>query len=254
MSSIVTALIVFGCAFGMALLGLLLHQRLPRHHLDEDSKEVVKLVMGLIATMAALVLSLLIASANSSYNQQSSELESMSANVVLLDRLLMLYGPETKPVRTELRAAVQMTHDQVWLPEQNQSGSLNPGALKGSAAAFIEQLEDLTPRTEAQRGMQNRALQLSETIGQTRLLMFAQRSGGSVSWPFLTVLVFWICVLFLGFGLFTRANATVVIALLVGTLSVSGAVFLILELNTPYRGLMKISDAPLRAAMQQIGS
>ena len=204
--------------------------------------------------MAALVLSLLIASANSSYNEQSSELQSMSANVVLLDRLLMLYGPETAPVRVELRGALQVTHDRVWPPEQNQRGSLDPGALKGSATAFVEQLEDLTPKTEAQRGMQNRALQLSETIGQTRLLMFAQRSGGSVSWPFLTVLVFWICVLFLGFGLFARANATVVVALLVGTLSVSGAVFLIMELNTPYQGFMKISDAPLRAAMQQIGS
>jgi hypothetical protein len=238
----------------MALFGMLLHRRLPRHHLDADSKEVVKLVMGLIATMAALVLSLLIASANSSYNEQSSELQSMSANVVLLDRLLMLYGPETAPVRDQLHVLIQVTHDQVWPGEISQRSSLDPKVSKSSAILFIELLEDLTPRTEAQRGMQNRALQLTETIGQTRLLMFAQRSGGSVSWPFLTVLVFWISVLFLGFGLFARANTTVVVALLVGTLSVAGAVFLILELNTPYQGLMKISDAPLRAAIQQIGS
>ena len=252
MSATVIALIVFGCAFGSAVLGMLLHRILPRHHLDAASKEAVKLVMGLIATMAALVLSLLVASASSSYNEQSNELQSMSANVVLLDRLMMLYGPETKPVRAELRAALQVSHDQVWPPEQNQRGSPDRGASKSSMTAFIEQLEDLTPKTEAQRRIQGRALQLTETIGQTRLLMDAQRSSGAVSWPFWTVLVFWIGVLFLGFGLFTRANATVVMMLMVGALSVSGAVFLILELNTPYQGLMKISDAPLRAAMMHI--
>ncbi len=99
--------------------------------------------------------------------------------------------------------------------------------------------------------MQSRAMQESESIARSRLLMFEQL-GGSISWPFLTVLVFWICVLFLGFGLFARFNATVTVALLVGALSVAGAIFLILELNEPYHGLMRISDEPLRNAMAQI--
>ncbi len=100
--------------------------------------------------------------------------------------------------------------------------------------------------------MQSRAVQESESIGRSRLLMVAQL-GSSISWPFLTVLVFWICVLFLGFGLFARFNATVTVALLVGALSVAGAIFLILELNDPYRGLMRISDEPLRNAIAQLG-
>jgi hypothetical protein len=94
-------------------------------------------------------------------------------------------------------------------------------------------------------------LQETESITQARLLMFEQL-GGSIAWPFLTVLVFWICVLFLGFGLFARFNATVTLALLVGALSVAGAIFLILELNDPYHGLMHISDEPLRDAIAQI--
>src|SRR5438874_9876491 len=99
--------------------------------------------------------------------------------------------------------------------------------------------------------MHSRAVQETESIAQSRLLMFEQL-GGSISWPFLTVLIFWICVLFLGFGLFARFNTTVTVALLVGAVSVAGAIFLILELSDPYRGLMRISDEPLRDTMGQI--
>ena len=99
--------------------------------------------------------------------------------------------------------------------------------------------------------MQSRAVQESEAITQSRLLMFEQL-GGSISWPFLTVLIFWICVLFLGFGLFARFNTTVTVALLVGALSVAGAIFLILELSNPCRSPMRISHEPLRNAMSQI--
>ena len=99
--------------------------------------------------------------------------------------------------------------------------------------------------------MLGRAIQESDSIGRLRLLMTSQL-GSSIAWPFQTVLVFWICALFFGFGLFARFNATVTLALLVGALSVAGAIFLILELNDPYRGLMRISDEPLRGAISQI--
>ena len=92
MSSFAIALVVFGCSFGAALIGMVLHVKLPDHHLDTDSRDVVKLVMGLIATMSALVLSLLIASANSSYDRQSSELKALSTKILLLDRTLKFTG------------------------------------------------------------------------------------------------------------------------------------------------------------------
>jgi Protein of unknown function (DUF4239) len=251
MSALSIAAIVFATSFAAALLGMLLHAKLPDHHLTTESKDVVKLVMGLIATMAALVLSLLIASANSTYNTQRSELESVSANIVLLDRLLVFYGPDAKDTRDALHVVVQATHDLIWPPKGGGSATLDPRSMQRSATAFITRLQSLTPKNDAERGMQTRALQLSETIGQTRLLMYEQLSGG-VSWPFLTVLVFWICMLFLGFGLLTHRNGTITVALLIGTLSVSGAVFLIFELNSPYQGLLQMSDAPLRDAITEI--
>ena len=224
---------------------MVLHVKLPDRHLDQDSRDVVKLVMGLIATMSALVLSLLIASANSSYDQQSSELKVLSANVLLLDRTLKFYGPGAKEARDGLRDAIRQTHDRIWSPDGVRPENLD------SVNASIEQLLRLSPKTDAERMMQSRAVQESESITQSRLAMFEQL-GSSISWPFLTVLVFWICVLFVGFGLFARFNPTVTVALVVGALSVAGAIFLILELSEPYRGLMRISDEPLRNAIGQI--
>ena len=117
MSSFAIATVVLGCSFGAALIGMVLHIKLPDHHLDSDSRDVVKLVMGLIATMSALVLSLLIASANSSYDRQSSELKALATNVLLLDRTLKFYGPGAKEARNGLREAIVQTHDRIWSRE-----------------------------------------------------------------------------------------------------------------------------------------
>jgi hypothetical protein len=243
-SSLAIASIVFGCAFGCALVGAVV--RLPEDHRDQDSRDVVKLVLGLIATIAALVLSLLIASTSNSYNAQRSELQSLSANVILLDRLLAAYGPEAKDARDRLRDSVQMTHDQIWSRDGAQPMALD------RVHEFIIRLQGLSPKTDAQRAMQGRIMDVGQTLVQTRLLMFEQL-GGAIHWPVLAVLVFWICVLFLGFGIFTRRNPTIVAALLLGALSVSAALILIMELSSPYNGLLQISDTPLRNALAQLG-
>jgi hypothetical protein len=251
MSSTATASIVFGCSFGTALLGMVLHRKLPDHHLDAGSKDVVKLVMGLIATMAALVLSLLIASGSSSYQAQQHEVRSLAADVLLLDRILSFYGQDAKESRDRLRQGVAALHDQIWSPDGSRGADLDPRATQGVANAFVDSLERLSPKTDSQTMLKGQAMHLGQNLGQTRLLMFEQ-SASSISWPFLTVLVFWLCMLFLGFGLLARFQATVAVALLIGCVSVAGAIFLILEQNSPYEGFMRISDAPVRNALAEI--
>jgi hypothetical protein len=245
------AAVVFGCSFGAAIAGMVLHVKVPDRHLDSGSQDIVKLVMGLIATMAALVLSLLIASASAAYNQQSNELKAMSANIILLDRTLELYGPGAKTARDGLRDLIRQTHDRIWSPEGTRPEDLNSTETRNSAKANIEKLESLSPQTDSERMMQARAMQEAEGIAQSRLLMFEQL-GGTIAWPFLTVLIFWICMLFLGFGLFARFNPTVTVALMVGALSVAGAIYLILELSDPYSGIMRISDQTVLNALAQI--
>jgi hypothetical protein len=204
--------------------------------------------MGLIATMAALVLSLLISSANSSYDTQAAGLRQMSADVAQLDRMLVLYGPEAQEIRALLRQAVTAAHQRVWPPDGNQPPNLDPAVSRAQTDAFYTKLQNLTPKTAAQTRAQDAAWQLTASLVRMRLLLYGQLNG-SISWPLLAVLIFWVSVLFLGFGLFARTNVTVVVTMTIGAISVAGAVFLILELNQPYSGLIRLSDAPIRAAL-----
>jgi hypothetical protein len=244
--------VVFACVFGGALVGMLLRATLPAHHLNADSKDVVKLGMGLVATMSALVLGLLVASAKSSFDAQGTQLKQMSANVVLLDRVLAHYGPETKEARAALRATVASAIDQVWSKSTYQSEKLDSAESRAAAAGFYEKIQELSPRDDVQRSLRTDALQISLDIGRGRSLLSEERSS-SIPIPFLVVLVFWLAILFIGFGLFAPPNATVVASLCVCALSVSCAIFLILELDRPFQGLMQISSAPLRNALNHLG-
>ena len=251
MSPLTIGCIAFGCTFAAALIGMALHATLPDHHLNEDSKDVVKLVMGLVGTLSALLLGLLIASANSSFESQNSEVQSVAADIVTLDRILAHFGPEANEARNLFRRAVAAAHARIWSTDGVQLGDMDPARVRMETDQVYDAIRSLPAKTDAQHFDQTRALQLATGLIQTRTLMFEQ-TGSSISWPFLTVLVFWLVVLFLGFGLLARFNTTITAALLVGALSVSGAIFLLLELSEPYRGLIQISDAPLRYALAQI--
>jgi hypothetical protein len=249
MNSTTVSLIVFACIFGGALLGIWLHAVLPQHHLSAETKDIVKLGMGLVGTMAALVLGLLVASAKGSYDAQSAELTQMSANIALLDRGLALYGPETKEERAMLRGSVVRILDQMW---SKDGASSSPMAAPSGGEILFEKIQGLSPKNDAQRLLQGQVLSIVVDLGKTRWLMYAQQAT-SVSMPLLVVLVLWLTVIFISFGLFAPFNATVVSSLFVSALSVSGAILLILEMYSPYSGLIQISSAPLRAALAHLG-
>jgi hypothetical protein len=252
MNSIQVAVLVFVCVLGGAVAGMLLHGRLPTHHRDGDAKDVIKLVMGLVATIAALVLGLLIASAHSAYDTQESEVRQLAVNVALLDRLLAHYGPEAADARMALKEVVTADVMRIWPAQGAGSANLPPAQAQLRGEDAFGMVAKLSPRTDEQRFGQARALQMLAEMATMRRLM-AEQAGGSLSWPFFVVLVFWLVMLFLGFGLFARFNATVFAAHFVGALSVAGAIFLILEMNRPYSGLMQISSAPLHRALEQLG-
>jgi|SRR5271168_154883 hypothetical protein len=239
---------VLTCVFGGALLGMALRLMLPEHHLSADSKDVIKLAMGLTATMSALVLALLIASAKGSYDAQRNEITQLSANVVLLNRMLIHYGPETKDARQLLRDSVSDMTARIW-PQENS----RPAALDSTRGdALFDEIQGLSPKNDGQRTLQEQALRMVIDLAQTRLLLLEQ-GGSSIPKPFLMLLVFWVTIIFLSFGLFAPRNATVIATLLLCALSVSGAIFLILELDQPFMGIIQISSAPMHSAAIQIG-
>jgi hypothetical protein len=252
LNSTIVVLVTFGCTFGAALAALFIRSRLPVQHLEGDSKEVVKLVLGLVATITALVLGLLISSAHSLYDEQESELQQLAVHLYQIDRILAHFGPDAAKDREALRDMVAADVARIWGNQGGATSTHAPLTAQLEAEALFDGVASLTPKTELQRFGQSRALQLLSSVGETRRLL-AEQSSGALSRPFLIVLVSWATVLFFGFGLLSHFNATVVAALLVGALSVAGAIFLILEMNTPYGGWMQVSSAPLQNALSQMG-
>ena len=241
--------LVFACVFGGALLGMFLRRILPDDHLGGDSRDVVKLGLGLIGTMAALVLGLLISSAKGSYDIRSTEVAQLAANVTLLDRVLAHYGPEARAARDVLRGAIAHIIDQTWQERDARPSLPMPSA---GAEAIYDTIQALAPQNDSQRWLQAQALTISTSLGQTRWLLVSQ-GARAIPRPFLVVLICWLALLFGSFGVLARPNATVMMALLVCALSVSSAIFLILELDQPFKGLIQISSAPLREALGRLG-
>jgi hypothetical protein len=248
MNPLLISLLVFALIFGGALVGVFVRPLLSEEHLHPDSKDIVKMATGLIGTLAALVLGLLIASAKSSFDQKTSQVRQMTATIILLDDLLAQYGPEGTPVRNLLRQSIQPLANRIWHEQEIPAGKLGHFESSAEAQAFENELERLSPNNDVQRSLQSRAIQAFTEGAQTRLQLFAQ-AGGSISTPFLVILVFWLSAIFVSFTLFARANLIVMVSLFVCALSFAGAIFLVLELDNPFTGLMGISSATLRSAL-----
>ncbi len=248
MSTTLTAVIVAACLFAAVGIGMWIRRLLPEHHLSADTKDTVKLAMGLVAMMAALLLGLLVSSAKSSYDTTRGEIIQMAAKVALLDRVLVAYGSGAAAVRSQYRAAVEETVRQMW-PEEPSAARLAPDVQTGNAVYAA--IQSLPPQDDTQRAIKAQAVSLTIELAQLRTLLFAQMVP-SISIPLLVVVVAWLVVIFLSFSLVAPPNATAALSLVIAALSVSGAIFLVLELDQPFGGLIHISSRPLVNALSQI--
>jgi len=252
MSDVEIASIVFACVFGSALLGLSLHRALPEQHLSQDSKDVIKLGTGLIATMAALILSLLVSSAKSSFDQMNGELLQNAAKTVSLDRTLADYGPETKEVRELLKRTYAARVEHLFPSETLHRGTLDSPEAVVRSEGLIAKLWELSPEGDSQHWFRSQAVDLASEMESTRWVLFMQKDEG-LPMPLLVILVCWLALIFASFGLFAPRNTTVIVALFVCSLSTAAAILLILEMNSPFTGMMKLSSAPLRDALANLG-
>jgi hypothetical protein len=249
---IAISLIVLACVFGGAMLGMFLRTVLPEHHLNEASKDVVKLVTGLVATLAALVLGLLIASAKNSFDLVNEGFRDSAAKIIVLDRALAQYGPETKDVRDLLKRSFATRVEQFFPKTQSKSSTLNAPLATSMMEGFQQRLRLLSPQNDTQRSLQSRALDLSDAVAQARW-MGIEHEANTIPTPFLIVLVFWLAAMFAGFGLFAPRNAIAIIVLFLGAVSLSAAIFLVEELNNPLGGFITISKVPMETALGFLG-
>jgi len=250
MNTEVISLIIFGCVVGSVFIGRTVSRLLPAEHLSTDTKATVKLAMGLLATMSALLLGLLVASAKGSYDNARNDVIQMAAKVVFLDRVLAGYGPETAETRALLREAVEeLAHRSMQPPRVNTLFNLAPNTQAGNAIYLS--IQHLMPQDEMQRSLKAQATTLAVELGQLRTLLVAE-SISSISKPLLIVVGCWLVVIFLSFAVIAPRNATATTALMISALSAAAAIFLILELDRPFSGVLRISNEPMLNVLSQL--
>ncbi len=242
-SSIVLALIIAG-----ALLGAFIRTLLSEQHLDSDTKDVIKMSVGLIATLSALVLGLLIATGKTSFDARVTQVRQIAANAVLLDQTLAQYGNDAANARVALRQTFGLMVDRIWNENNAISRGPSPFQMTGAADSFIHSLVNLPATTDFQRALKTEIVGIANEIAKDRLSLFVQ-GRDTISMPFLTVLVFWLTVIFAVFALLTRLNILVSVIMLLCAVSVSGSIFLILDMNRPFDGMMRIPSAQMRSAL-----
>lgn len=252
MSAFSLGSLTFVCAFGGALAGSYVRHLLPPTHLSKESQDVMRLGMGLVATMTALLLGLVTASARSTFDSQDGAIRTGAANILALDRLLARYGPETAPTRELLRQTLAHRIQALWPDDGSQGEGLRSAPPAPAVEGIENQILELSPATDTQRWFKSEALKLSEDVMKSRWRILSSQ-GGTVPMAFLAVVIFWLTVTFASFGLYAQPNASVIAVLFVSSLSVAAAVFLLIELDGPFEGLIKISSAPMRFALSQLG-
>ncbi len=234
------------------MVGLWLHAVLPEHHLDDDSRDIVKLGTGLVATISALVLSLLISSAKTSFDKMNDELVQSGARLIQLDRTLAAYGPETRDIRNLLKQHYTTGLDLLFSGSKSQEARLDTPETVGRIEGIVARLRQLSPGNDVQRALQSDAIATANEMTRTRWLFLLQTQE-PMPMSLLVLLVSWLAIIFMAFGLFAPRNATVITTLGLSALCAAGAIFLILEMNQPLTGFVRISSAPMRDALAHLG-
>ena len=250
MNTSLTTAIASACLLAAVCVGMWLRRFLPEHHVSPDSRDTVKLAMGLVATMSALLLGLLVNSAKTSYDTTRTQVMQKASKFALVDRVLAIYGPQAAAVRGQLHALIEESTRRLWPGEADVPAGWKPGPEVGNA--FYVALLRLEARDDTERALKAQAVSLTLEIGQLHSLMLAE-STPSRSKPMLIVVVLWLVMIFLGFSLIAPPNPTANFALIASALCVAGAIFLILELDCPFSGLMRISSEPMLNVLHQRG-
>lgn len=244
MTSLEIALVILLVVFSGAVFGLLIGRRLPSDHMSSETKAVVSVSVAVVGTMSALVIGLLISSGSSSFVARNREVGQLSVNIIRLDALLRRYGPEADGARDALRRYTTMKLEDLFPNRQDGKPKVdNPATVK-----VLDEVQDLIlglkPADDRQRWLSAQALQLAAEVGEARWLLI-QQNANSVPLPFLGAVTLWLTVLFASFGLFAPRNVTAIIALFVCAFAVSAAIKLILDLDTPFEGRIRLSPPPI---------
>jgi hypothetical protein len=251
MGSLAVSFVVFVLVFLGAPAGMALRRALPEEHFGTDAKDTVRLAIGLIVTMTGLVLGMLVSSAKGYYDGQKNVVAEMATEVVILDSLLTLYGPEAKQTRIEARRFVEDAVDRIWPKEKSGVYQLKP---KNNGGDVYAELQRLVPKNDTQATAKAEITSLTMSLKKTYWLMFLESEQTSMSLPLLMVVTLWLVAIFISFGAFAPSNSTVMVTLVICAMAVSAAIFIIMEMYSPFSGILKISPVAVRDALSQMAA
>ena len=254
MQPISISLIIFAIIFFASLFGMFYRGHLTEHHLSQESRDfVLALGLDLATVIAAFVLALVVAASQSNFNERRSELMDVSSKILLLNQILYDYGPETKEARAVLRNTVVNTLGEFWHDEYNSPVEQESDLTK--TQRLYDKIVTLNPRNDSQRTLRDKALDISFDLEQTRDLLIVQKAKffPKTFLIVLCLLVFWFIFIFFSLGIYAPSNSTVVLMLLLSALSVAIAFFVIMDLNLPFEGILRMPSAPLRETLKFLG-
>jgi hypothetical protein len=249
MHSLAVSSLVFSLIFLSALVGMVIRRASPDDHFSSEAKDTVRLAIGLVVTMTGLVLGMLVSSAKTFYDGEKNQVAEMASQIVLLNDLLAVYGPETEPTRIEARQFVEDAVDRIWPKEKSQQFQLRP---EMGGAYFYQQVQLLAPKNDAQASAKAQLLSVTISLKKTYWLMYLQSVQNSLPTPLLAVVTSWLMAIFVSFGVFAPRNSTVILTLIVCALAVSAAILIIMSMYSPFSGALKISPVAVQDALRQI--
>ncbi|MDE3174723.1 MAG: hypothetical protein KGM15_01265 [Pseudomonadota bacterium] len=250
MSSLAVAAVAWIVMLAGGLAGLVLTRVLPEAHTSDRSRDIIGGVVGMLTLLLALVLGLLIWTAYGVTQTQKSELQLLAARALEFNLEMKQYGPEGDKARQLLRTEIVWAHEQFWGDSRAMADATNVTA--GNMAAMDAFLTGLKPETDTQKKLLAAASQHYAAIGETRLLMSLQLTD-PVSWPLILTVIAWAGLLFTGYGVLSRPNATTITTLGLGGAAVASALFLILELSQPYISSIRLAPTLIEQVIVDIG-
>ncbi|WP_426434291.1 hypothetical protein [Bradyrhizobium genosp. P] len=249
-NTVVIGLIVLGALLAGAFAGVKVRDRLPKHHLTDETKSLVSMSTAVVATLSALVLGLLISNANTRFTRLGGEVTGLSAQILRLDHVLRRYGADAEPARNMLLQYAEHKAADLFPSDRADVHLSNPATYE-----LLQRAEDmlltLKPANPRDQWWLTQAMTLAAKIGDTRWLL-AQQIGQGTPKAFVALLVFWLALLFASFGLFAPPNLTSAVTLMLCALAVAGAVAMFLELEQGFGGLVRISPEPMRQAVETL--
>ncbi len=248
MTSIGLTIIAFVVICAAAFVGFALKKCLREHPLAASTQDAVKLATGIVATLAALVLGLLIASAKQTYDARVAEVHTFVINLTLLDRSMRQYEP---PLTDERHAVATFARDmrtRLWGPHRDPHVD-----VLSEFDAVRNAFRDLDPKTPRDKSLHERFMGLSATLilAANELLL---SDDGRISGTIVVIVDVWLAVIYIGFALFAPFNRVSVTAMVVSAAAVAMALFLIIEMNSPFRGYITVPPRLMDRAIAQIST